>query len=138
MPPTAEAISLANLLVGAINNLELATGVAERVYFVDLELKNLAAPKTSVVVAAVRRGRSSRGGRQVEIDIDIGYQIKVNNTAEADAATATNDAIIDAIENDFSEFSFQQSERKFINDSEGIKSRKVFTAVTTLTFSFYE
>lgn len=141
MSDAKNAIALANLVVDAINDADLegleGTG-AQRRYFIDHELQKLTAAKTSVVIAAIRSERTMRGGtHQVEIDIDVGLQARSDGDDNSDALMETVDGIVETVSTDLGDFSFLASERKFINDAEGIKTRKVFTAVTTFTFSYY-
>ena len=135
------AVQIADQMAAQINAVTFGVPiVARRAYVVALNLRELKTIQVSIVPKSVETTRFSRGEKLATIEIDLAIQRTVQDTEEADALMILTDQVIDLFEfrdldNDVA--THIKTDRKFIYDSEGMETKKLFTSLTMLTYQLH-
>jgi hypothetical protein len=136
-----KAVTIADEMVDVINAETFSIPLtAERLYTVANDLRDLKTIKVSIVPKSVETVRTGRGFQTAKILIDLAVQRTADDAEQCDALMTIADQIVGLFE--FvdlpSEFAKNTAtDRKFIYDAEGLETKKLFTALTTLTFELY-
>jgi hypothetical protein len=131
------ALDIADAMVAAINAETFNPAiVAGRAYVVAMDLRTLKTIQVNVVPKSVETTRAGRGFQTASIEIDLAVQRVSATLEECDAMMAITDQIVALFEfQDLGNLAKNtKTERKFIYDSEGLETKKLFTSLTTFTF----
>jgi hypothetical protein len=135
------ALQIADEMVDVINAETFAVPLtAERLYTVANDLRDLKTIKVSIVPKSVATARTGRGFQTATIEIDLAVQRTAADAEQCDALMTIADQVAALFEfvdlpSDFAKNT--ATERKFIYDAEGLETKKLFTALTTLTYEYH-